>query len=71
MCCTQGVYQVTLSCRQWRTCGEILSGDQVVMKTTQRAVPFVAQWLTNLTRTHEDDRSIPGLAQWVKDSAFP
>ena len=30
-------------------------------------VPVVAQWLTNLTRNHEVEGLIPGLAQWVKD----
>ena len=37
------------------------------LKKPKLGVPIMAQWLTNPTRNHEVEGSIPGLTQWVKD----
>ena len=42
----------------------------LLSKNAIMGVPVMAQWLTNLTRNHDVEGSIPGLAQWVKDPAL-
>ena len=45
--------------------------DVAQRNSKKKGVPVVAQWLTNLTRNHEVAGLIPGLTQWVEDSALP
>ena len=42
----------------------------ILLKLKNFGVPVMALWLTNLTRINENEGSITGLAQWVKDLAL-
>ena len=39
------------------------------VKNPSAGIPVVAHQVKNLTSTHEDVGSIPGLTQWVKEPA--
>ena len=44
---------------------------QQVFRNAEMGVSTAAQQLMNLTSIHEDAGLIPGLAQWVKNLAWP
>ena len=44
---------------------------QTPSESGKGGVPFVVQWVKNLTSVHEDTGSIPGLVHWVKDLVLP
>ena len=48
-----------------------ICGGKKVFKDRALGVPVVVQWLTNPTRNHEVEGSVPALAQWVNDPALP
>ena len=61
-------------CQVWVWCFPSVPGlseSHFTSRCLYTEVAFMAQWLKNLTRIHEDVGSIPGLTQQVKDLALP
>ena len=51
--------------------GQIPPKPTLSEKSKGAGVPIVAQQFPNPTSIHEGTGSIPGLAQWIRDSALP
>ena len=51
----------------WISIDYFIQQYYVTIKNEVIRVLVVAQWLTNPTRNHEAEGSVPALAQWVKD----
>ena len=54
----------------FETC-RVRSKPHKCIRVDREGVPVVAQWLMYPTRNQEVAGSIPALAQWVNDPAFP
>ena len=46
--------------------GAVMGLDLTISRKTLTGIPFVAQWLTNPTRIHEDVGLIPGSLSGVR-----
>ena len=67
----ESTYLTSRLCGQWSCDWQIKPWVHLPEKSPELGVPIVAPRVKNLTSTHEDEGSIPGLTQWVKDSVLP
>ena len=61
-------HSTVLSCNNFRSINAKKPTSCGILKFIYiMGVPIVAQWVKNLTSTHEDSSLIPGFTQWIKD----
>ena len=62
---------MSLKCHIITVCRVVIRGGFNLLRKPNVGVPLVAQWLTNPTRNHGVEGSVPALAQWVNDLTLP